>query len=698
MEQEIGKKTFDADEVRRWHSVFKRDGELFEFRILCGGNKVYSGYFTDVEKAISLLPQYDQFQIYFTVNEVKSACSSRKQFNKFIFVSGTATSKNDIEHRWWMPIDIDVERPSDVSSTDEEKEYAHKKAGEVYTFLKNNAFPSPVVCDSSSGYHMYYPIDLPNTTESENLVKSFYEVLSNFFTDEKVKIDKVVGDANRIMRLEGTWGRKGRDTKERPHRMSKILSVPTDIVRMKAEQISSFISKYKIVEDRPQHKNYNYGNKEEFDLRKFMSDNGIEVAKEASYGNGGTKFVLKECPFDSSHKSPDSAIFLTAQGAIGFKCLHNSCANHDWHELRLKFDPTAYDYENRPKTQYRQPVPQVPQKPKYEIKDETPELGEKWLTFSSIQKIDLSKLEKIKTGYTQLDNSISGLFLFEVTILSGSNSSGKSSWLNSLLLNIIQQGYKIALWSGELRADILKTWIQLVAAGKRNVRPSQYEQGRYYVPDVIGNKIDHWLDGKFFLYNNEYGAKIEQIINDMEILVKLGVKVFALDNLMSLDVDLFEGDKNTKQKALILRIKAFAMEHQVHIILVAHPRKVTSFLRKTDISGSSDLSNAVDNVFIIHRVNNDFTRAGDEYFGKGKISQFAEYGNVLEVCKNRIYGAVDLMVGMHYEMESRRFKNTPDEDIHYGWEQEPKQQSLTFESQSYNDMPFEAPDGTEAPF
>ena len=48
-------KTLDKDEVRKWHSVFKHDGELFEIRVLCGSGKTFSGYFTDVEKAIELL-------------------------------------------------------------------------------------------------------------------------------------------------------------------------------------------------------------------------------------------------------------------------------------------------------------------------------------------------------------------------------------------------------------------------------------------------------------------------------------------------------------------------------------------------------------------------------------------------------------------------------------------------------------------
>ena len=342
-----------------------------------------------------------------------------------------------------------------------------------------------------------------------------------------------------------------------------------------------------------------------------------------------------------------------------------------------------------------------------------PELGEKWLSMSAIQKIDLTQLDGVKTGFHELDRSIVQLNMSEVSLLSGSNSSGKSSWLNTLILNIIQQGVPTALWSGELRPDILKTWVQMVAAGKNNLKQSTYGDGKYYVPNNVAERIDRWLDGKFFLYNNEYGNTWEQIFHDMQELLKAGVKVFVLDNLFSLNIDLLEGDKNNKQKELILQIKEFAKKNQVHIILVAHPRKVMSFLRKNDISGTSDLTNAVDNVFIIHRVNNDFFRAGAEFFGQGEIQRFQGFGNVIEVAKNRMYGIVDLMVGMQYEIESRRFKNDVNENVQYGWEIEPTQSTMTFDeppkppynadwnyrnNDANNDMPFGAPSDDAAPF
>jgi hypothetical protein len=109
----------------------------------------------------------------------------------------------------------------------------------------------------------------------------------------------------------------------------------------------------------------------------------------------------------------------------------------------------------------------------------------------------------------------------------------------------------------------------------------------------------------------------------------------------------------------------------------------------------------VDKIFIIHRVNNDVFRAGAEFFGQSEIQRFQGFGNVVEVCKERMYGIVDMMVGMHYEIESRRFKNTPDETIRYGWEDYPQQQSV-FDNPQYtgqtSDMPFPRQDDSEAPF
>ena len=689
----------NEDTIRKWWDLFVKENGFTEVRVL--GRFQYSGYFSNVEKLIDTIKPYaemDDEQIYFVLNKIDSACYGRQQSEKIIKSPKITTNDNDIVKRSFVFVDFDPVRKSGTNASNEEFEYAHKRAQQVFVFLRNQGFCEPIICKSGNGLHLVYKVDMPNDSETTETLKRFYEYLASVYTDEKVDIDTKVFNLARLCKLYGTMAKKGANLQDRPWRMSEIIYVPKEIEITPIEKFKELADLLPKEEPRAlpnQQRRMAYSNNQPFDLVSWMNEHGIRYREKKS--GKSTLYELEECPWIETHsdrKKWDSALFVDEFGKITFNCTHSHCKGKTWHDVRLKYEPNAYD---RPmyQPQYQMRTFQ-PQKPKYEIKDVLPELGEKWLSISAIKKIDLSQIENVKTGFTELDRNIVGLNMSEVTLLSGSNSSGKSSWLNTLILNIINQGVGCALWSGELRPDILKTWIQMVAAGKSNLRLSNYGDGKYYVPNAIAEKIDEWLDGKFFLYNNEYGNTWEQIFHDMNELLKANVKVFALDNLFSLNIDLLEGDKNNKQKELILQIKDFAKKNQVHIILVAHPRKVMSFLRKNDISGSSDLTNAVDDVFIIHRVNNDFFRAGAEFFGESEINHYRGFGNVIEVAKNRMYGIVDLMVGMQYEVESRRFKNTLDENIRYGWELEPTQSTMSFNNgQVYTQPQENAPQAKE---
>ena len=670
----------NEETIRRWWDIFVKDNGFTEVRIL--GRFQYSGYFDNVDSIIQAIKPYadmDDEQMYFVLNKIDDACFGRQQSGKIVKSPKITTNDNDITRRCFVFVDFDPVRKSGTNASNEEFELAHKKAQDVFRFLREKGFSEPIICKSGNGLHLTYKVDLPNDEETTEIIKHFYEYLGSLFSDDKVDIDTKVFNLARLCKLYGTTAKKGANLQDRPWRMSEIIYVPKDLNLTPIEKFKELADLLPKKEETKQTaKTIRVG--ERFDLESWLVAHGIEYRKKQDCGS--TKYEVKECPWKDTHSSNNpysSALFQDAEGKITYTCAHSHCKDKQWKDFRLAYEPDAYTKIPAIHPIY-QPRSYVPPKPTYQIKDEIPELGEKWMSMSSIKKVDISQLEHVKTGFTDLDRNIIGLYMSEVTILSGSNASGKSSWLNTLLMNIIEQGTKVALWSGELRPDILKAWLQMVAAGKNNLRLSAYGDGKYYVPNNVADRIDSWMDGKFFLYNNEYGAKWQQIFNDMELLLNAGVKVFALDNLFSLDIDILDGDKNNKQRELILQIKEFAKKNQVHIILVAHPRKVTTFLRKNDISGSSDLQNAVDKIFIIHRVNNDFFRAGADFFGEATINMYRGFGNVIEVCKERMFGIVDLMVGMHYEIESRRFKNTAEENTQYGWEREPTQSTMSFDN------------------
>lgn len=707
-------------QIRKWWQLFNPQGKLVEIRLL--GKAAYSGYFRDIDTLIAQLrplldhnnyQYYGAMQAYFTLNEINDALYSREQHDTFVKKPKSTTNDGDITRRRMVLIDLDPSRAAGISASDDEFEKAHLKAVDVFRYLIGAGFKEPIITKSGNGWHVYLPCDMPNDEEHNELVKRFLQSLSKMFSDASVEIDEKVFNPARIDKLIGTWAKKGSDTPDRKWRIAEIVKVPADLSPNDDalfQKIADLLPKEepKVAPNRrPQYQ----GNNTPFDLVTWLNEHGIKYREKKS--GTSTLYELEYCPWVDTHsdrKKWDSALFVDNDGKITFNCTHSHCKDKTWHDVRLFYEPTAYD---RPAYQ-PQYAPRIyaPQKPRYQIKEELPELGKKWLCMSDIQKVDLSSIPRIKTGINEIDRLLLGLAECEVTLLSGGNASGKSSLLNTLICNFLQQGAPSALFSGELPAHILKAWIQMVAAGKENLKLSQYGDGKYFVPNNIAKRIDDWMDGKFFLFNNEYGNTWEEVFHDMKELLKAGVKVFILDNLMALDIDLLEGDKNNKQKNLILQLKDFAKTNNVHIIIVAHPRKSLAFLRKADISGTADLTNAVDNVFIAHRVNQDFLKAGAEFYGQSQIQRYSCFGNVLEISKNRMYGVCDVLVGLHYELESRRFKNTPDENIHYGWEAEPVQGTMSFNGNEHvevyteqsdapyavGDMPFAPPIDGDAPF
>lgn len=295
----------------------------------------------------------------------------------------------------------------------------------------------------------------------------------------------------------------------------------------------------------------------------------------------------------------------------------------------------------------------------YEINNEN--------NFKDIHELDLSDEEKvyISSGVRMIDYDIKGFALGELSVWSGGNGSAKSTFLNQLALETINQNYNVAIYSGELTSKRLMQWITLQASGKDNV----INVGGFYKPtDEAKSKILYWLDGKLLVFDNAKGNKKDIILNSIkDVVEKKKVKVVIIDNLMSIDLD--NSSKYDEQSNFIKELSSLAKDLNIHIHFVCHPRKTTLFLRKNDISGTADLTNIADNVFILHRVGKDFIRNFKETFDiKDDKYQLFNYSNVIEICKNREYGVQDEFIGLYYEKESKRLLNNLGEQKHFGWE------------------------------
>jgi KaiC/GvpD/RAD55 family RecA-like ATPase len=641
-------------EVRKTFELMVDD--LTEVRII-GNNITASGYFKDVDTLLKNLKLYENRQglnFYFVMNSVNEGCYSRQQRDCFIEINRNnktpTTSDKDIVKRNWLLLDIDCERPSGVSSTDAELQKAKDKANKVYRYLKNEGFERPIVAYSGSGTHLLYRISLdPSETQ---LVKDSLLALDMMFSDEEVKIDTSVFNASRITKLYGTMAVKGRNTKERPHRLSKIVNYPNEIKVNDAELL------IKLAKNLPEPPKRTF-QAQEFDIDSWLSSNGIVVKEQANF-NGGRKLILEECPFDSSHRGKDAAIFVLNNGAIGFKCFHASCSQYTWQDVRKKYEPNAYN-----RVEVKRLEPRLNSLKKPELKTNEP----LFFTSTTIKPKDRSQIVSIETGIMKLDKKIIGLNKGEVSCVSGLRGSGKSSLMSQIALEAVQRKYKTALFSGELSENRVLEWLQLQAAGKLYTQPTKYEN-YFYVDDKTKYYINKWLDNKIYIYNNNYGNDAQKILNSVEqCITKNKVDLVILDNLMSMNLESLSGDKYERQTKLVLGLVKYAQDNDVHILFVAHPRKSIGFLRLEDISGTADLTNAVENVFIVHRVNMDFKAKSKLTFGWRDDNDLYNYTNVIEVCKNRDLGIQDYFVGLQFEVESKRFLNEKYETKHYDWEE-----------------------------
>lgn len=664
----------DREQLYKWWKVFHEDGDLHEIRVHGIGSFNASGYFTDVESIINAIQKYDaqeNAQIYFVLNKIDDECYKRAQKDKIINYVKPTTADTDIVGRKWILIDFDPKRKTGTSSSKEELIKARDVARKAYDFLVDQGVNPPVVALSGNGYHLLVRVQLANTEENLGLVNRFLKAMSMMFQTEDIDIDLKVGNASRICKLYGTWAKKGANTEERPWRLAKLIKVPDEIVPTKRDYIEKIANLYK--EEKPQPTKENNFGQSKIDVEDFLNRHGLEY--RITRTQNGTRYILKECPFGGAeHPDPDSMVFQYDNGAVEFYCFHNSCEQYHWKDLRLKFEPDAYDkkdyHEFRAKQKYYEKY-QPYKEPEY--KEETAELGKKWLTLRDIKTVKDSDRFAIHTGIYALDRALGGLFEGETTLLSGINASGKTAILNQIILTAIQQNVPSALWSGELEASRLKGWICQTAAGKQNVHKIPDRDNAYEVNDDVISKIEEWVDERLLIYNNNYGNNCEQIITDIiKTIEEKGVKFIVLDNLMALSLDELVGDKNERQKQLMLRLDAVAKKYKVHILIIAHPRKEANFqlLRKESISGSSDLTNIVWNLLLIHRVGDDFEKRATEFWGKDRTSKMIleGYNNIIEIAKNRDYGTTDYIVGLFYEPETRRFKNSRAENIHYDWE------------------------------
>ncbi len=222
---------FDKEMIYR--EIRNKVPGIYELRILSTDffNTKLSAYF-DRDEPDAVIDQMLNWRyppncnvnLYLTSNPVKEYCRSREQFNN-LRKAKVMTTDDDIESLTWLALDVDPIHPAGTSATDDEVAEAKKQAMAVYKHMAAEGFTNPEIVFSGNGYHLKYRIDYPNDTEHRIKLAGVIDSLHARFP----LIDQAAKNPSRILKLPGTLAMKGRDTEERPHRMSYIIRDPGPI-------------------------------------------------------------------------------------------------------------------------------------------------------------------------------------------------------------------------------------------------------------------------------------------------------------------------------------------------------------------------------------------------------------------------------------------------------------------------------------
>lgn len=674
---------FDIAEAYKWWDVLRDGNQLTEIRLIANDGKTASGIFDSIDEIVKAVAPYtNDWNIYYTINRLPDDVRGLPQYNKIIVRPKQTCNDNMMVARDYVCIDLDSRRLSGTNATDEQVEFTKKKANEVYQYLVNVGFNPPTVVFSSSGVHLYLRCAMLNNEKNTKLVKRFLQALSMMFTDEHTDVDEKVFNCARVMRLPSTYSCKGNTMDaSRPQRLCKFVKINENKVNDVAyfEKVAAL---YPEEEARPSSQN-NYS-MESFDLDAFIEKHNIPVTKKVDVADG-TRYYLEHCLFNDQHRGKDAILFKHKNGAVAYFCYHNSCSGNDWRKVREMYEPDCYTRKStiQPHRSFR-PIRQeiVPK----ELQETEESKGNVWQCLSEIEDEDRSKIVSIPSGIIQYDKECCGFDKPSLSVWSGNNGSAKSTLLNQIALNAVNQGFKVAIYSGELRGKKMKRWLLYQAAGKQYNKKSAYNDYDYFTPTLIKDKIVSWLDGKLFNYNTRYSHDIEQVCLEVEKLVKeQQIDMLIMDNLSCLDIQELDGAINEQQKAAIKMLLRLTEKLELATHLVVHPKKSEMYLRKNDVSGAKTLTDLADGVFFVHRWNQDTQRAAKDFMSEQVYYDLCESGttNVVEVIKQREFGEAEGHIyKLYFEPESRRLKNSIAEHIHYGWEEEPIQQSLADEFSS----------------
>jgi twinkle protein len=224
------------------------------------------------------------------------------------------------------------------------------------------------------------------------------------------------------------------------------------------------------------------------------------------------------------------------------------------------------------------------------------------------QLYDEGQKPGLSTGWRNLDEFYT-VRPGELTIVTGIPNSGKSNWLDSLLVNLSKEHtWSFAVFSPENQPIANHVSRLMEKYSKQPFRPGP-------TPRMSREQMHNWREWidfhfSFILPDDGDEWTLEHVLKSAAALVRRkGIRGIVIDPWNELEHQRPEHLTETEYTGQCLkRIRQFARKHQVHVWVVAHPAKMYRDKEGKypvptlyDINGSAHFRNKADNGIVVWR-------------------------------------------------------------------------------------------------
>jgi len=227
----------------------------------------------------------------------------------------------------------------------------------------------------------------------------------------------------------------------------------------------------------------------------------------------------------------------------------------------------------------------------------------------SSSKVSVTKLKDgVRTGFITHDYNDNGLKQGKLTVITGKRGDGKTTYCRQIIISCAKQGVKSFMFCGETKTSNEKSKLARLCAEKGEIVKNTGIAGNYiYTPSLQAEeRYNKYYSNHIFMADidtiKRNGKLFKNLLIEMrKMALHYGVEVFELDNLMVMCEQqgsyLF-----SEQKNIIISLGAFAEEMNVHVIIVAHPKKGKG---EELVSGAAEIENYADTIIRYLRLDDE---------------------------------------------------------------------------------------------